>query len=196
MWYNPCNGPPWLVGGLLSCADSIMYTYGQEAGGRKMTPWHFFTNLGKTSYSCILILQWLCIIGGKSAPAPPISKLVSAIVYVFPCSVALAQDPKLQTFRKTGELWRGKHQMWAQSSFPHHIPVLQTSPCLWWPHLVCGDLTWPVVHQPWDAGEYLSWRAWPGASQCRPLSACNMGPCSKDESFVSSWHPLNSSKLY
>ena len=155
MWYNPCNGPPWLVGGLLSCADSIMYTYGQEAGGRKMTPWHFFTNLGKTSYSCILILQWLCIIGGKSAPAPPISKLVSAIVYVFPCSVALAQDPKLQTFRKTGELWRGKHQMWAQSSFPHHIPVLQTSPCLWWPHLACG----PPALRCWRVSklESLTW---------------------------------------
>lgn len=162
MWYNPCNGPPWLVGGLLSCADSIMYTYGQEAGGRKMTPWHFFTNLGKTSYSCILILQWLCIIGGKSAPAPPISKLVSAIVYVFPCSVALAQDPKLQTFRKTGELWRGKHQDVGTEQLPPPYPStadltlsVVTSPCLWWPHLACG----PPALRCWRVSklESLTW---------------------------------------
>lgn len=138
---NPCSGPHWLVGGLLPCADSIMYAYGQEAGGGKMAPWHFFTNSGKTSYSCTLILQWHCIIWGKSSPLPPpppISKLISAIVYVFPCSVALAQDPKLQTFRKTGELWREKHQNVGTEQPPPPYPStadltlsVVTSPGLW-----------------------------------------------------------------
>ena len=122
MCCNPCSGPPWLVGVLLSCAGNSVYVCGQEAAGGRMASWNSFTNTRETSYSSTLILQW----------HPPNFQVNSCNHACFP--LLCCTGPKMLSGRCLERLVSGREEnirMWAQRSFTHHILALKTSPCLW-----------------------------------------------------------------